>query len=243
MNVQPKSEAVRLEKLLQQQIKRQAEFDQADIAVRVQGRVAYITGCVGGLRHKRLAGEMAAHFEGIGTVVNMLRVAPMVHVDDDKLREHILEAFAGNWRVNETSVLVEVGHGVVHLRGVAKSMAELCACEEEAGSTPGVDRVVSHLQLRSERPRTEREVGQDILDGLTECLGLSPGAVHVTSYDGVFRLSGVVANDRVKSAAEAIACWTPSVTEVVNDLAVIPLNHTPKPSDARDQRTTMAAEP
>lgn len=233
----------RLEKLVRQRFQQDTAFDQADIRVRVRAGSAYLAGRVVSLRQKRLAGEMAARVEGVGTVVNELRVAAMVHVDDDTLRDRIFRAFAANRRVNVATIMMEVARGTVYLRGFAKSMPELCACEEEAGATPGVERVVSRIGLRTERPRSESEVARDILDGLTGCLGLDPEAVQVTVEDGVVRLSGVVADQRTKSTAEEIACWTPSVREVVNALNVVPHDRTSNPSALDERRATIAAGP
>ncbi|MEE8517951.1 MAG: BON domain-containing protein [Dehalococcoidia bacterium] len=241
MNTRLETEEGRLEKLLMERIGQHPGFDQASITVRVRGRAAYLTGCVGGLRQKRLAGEMAAQVEGNLAVVNMLRIAPSVQVDDATIREHLLEAFASNWRVDEASLLVEVSNGIVHLRGVAKSMAEQCACEEEAGATPGVERVVSHIQLVTESPKSESDVARDLIEGLVECLGIRSGAVHVRFQDGALRLSGTVSSQHTKAAAEEMACWTPSVREVVNDLEVIPLNHTSEASGSAEQQASMGA--
>ena len=233
----------RLETLVRQRFQQDTAFDQADIRVRVRGGSAYLAGLVVSLRQKRLAGEMAARVEGVGTVVNKLRVASMVNVDDDTLRDRIFRAFAANRRVNVATIMVEVTRGTVYLRGIAKSMPELCACEEEAGATPGVERVVSRIGLTTERPGSESEVAREILDGLAECLGLSPEAVQVTVDGGVVRLSGVVADQRTKSTAEAIACWTPSVKEVVNALTVVPHNRSSDPSAVDERQATIAAAP
>ena len=192
-----------------------------DIAVRIRVGVVYLEGCVASREHKLLAGEAAARVHGVRRVANMLRIAPRTVVSDEELQASLTRSLALHPEIDQDKVLVEIRQGIAHLLGVASTPREREAVAHAARETHGVCHVINSIQVLSETEPTGPEVADDILQGLCECLGLDPAAVTVTSARGVVELSGTVPNRYLAFAAEELACWTPSVTTVTNNLRVV----------------------
>lgn len=215
------SEAANLEQLVLDRLKEHGLLDIAQLEVRVRQGVAYIKGVVPNLRQKRLAGEIAGKVDGVRDVVNMLRIAPSPIVGDDSLRRHISRALARNSMIDETKVSVEVINGVVHLSGFASTAAEKRLAEDEAWAAPGIRDIVNNIEVLTSAPKSDVQTADEILLGLSACLGLDQSDVTVELRDGVVHLRGIVPSGYLKSAAEELARWTPSVVDVVNELAVL----------------------
>lgn len=190
------------------------------ITVRMRVGVAYLEGCVSSHEHKRLAGEIAARAHGVQRVANTLRIAPRTVVSDEDLQASLTRSLALHSEVDQDKILVEMRQGIAHLLGVASTHQEREAVEHAAWETHGVSHVVNSIEVLSEAQPTDPEVADDILQGLCECLGLDPAAVTVVFASGVAELHGTVPNRYLAFAAEELACWTPSVGTVINNLRV-----------------------
>ena len=208
------------ERLLAERLGGLASLDLAEIAVRVRHGVAYIQGFIPNVRQKRLVGEIAAQVEGIHRVVNMLGIAPMAVVDDETLKKHLMVALARNPNVKEARIIVAVVEGNVRLSGSVMTATEKCIVEEEVWATSGVRCVINEVQVATVRSIGDLEVVEEVLQGFSQCLGLDPTKVEVSFRHGIIHLSGVVSSVRLKSGAEDLARWTPSVADVVNELEV-----------------------
>ncbi len=208
------------ERLLAERLRGLGSLDLAEIAVRVRHGVAYIQGFIPNVRQKRLVGEIAAQVEGIRLVVNILGIAPMGVVDDDDLKKHLTHSLARNPYLDEASIIVDVVEGNVRLSGSVRTATERCIVEEEAWATSGVRCVMNEVQVPTVSFEGDLDVAEEILKGLSQCLGLQSSKVEVSFREGIVYLKGAVSSQRLKSGAEDLARWTPSVADVVNDLEV-----------------------
>jgi len=194
-----------------------------ELEVRIRRGIAFIKGTVPNLRQKKLAGEIASEVDGIHGVVNMLRITPLLVIDDESLRKHIRRALSRNPRIDISRISVEVVDGVVHLGGFVSIAAQKRLADQEIWSAAGVRDIINKIEVLSATPKSEIQVMGEILQGFSECLGLDLSKLSVEMRDGVLHLGGVVPTAYLKDAAEELATWTPSVTGVVNELKVLKL--------------------
>ncbi|MBI2909142.1 MAG: BON domain-containing protein [Chloroflexi bacterium] len=160
--------------------------------------------------------------KGLRVVVNRLRTVPFAAVRDDGIRRHIERGLSRNPAVDPRSLSIEVTRGVVHVRGTIRTPVQRRIIEDEAWSAPGMRGLVSELEVVPARPRNEVQVTGEILQGLSQCLGIDLSEVRVVVKEGVACLRGMVPSDHLRSAAEDLARLTPEVTEVRNELQVSP---------------------
>jgi len=194
-----------------------------ELDVRVRGEVAFIEGAVPNLKQKWLAGEVAARVKGIRDVVNMLRITPLLVIDDESLKKHIRRVLTRNSKIDMSNISVEVANSVVHLNGSVGTVAEKRLTEQEVWAIAGVRDIINKIEVLSAIPKSEMQVIGDILQSLSECLGIDLSKISVEIKEGVAYLRGVVPTDYLKNAAEELATWTPWVNGVVNNLEVLEL--------------------
>ncbi len=207
---------------IQERLAKRGLLDCVELAVRVRERVAFLEGSVPNVMHKRAIEEVALTACGVTEVVNMLRVAPMAAVDDATLGMRLRTALAKNTIIDEARFSVEVAIGCVHLRGLARTAVERCAVENEVWAAAGVRGVTNGIQVLIEEGRSRRDVPEEIALAVAQGLGLNPAAIGVDFDRGTVRLHGEVAHEHHRVAVEEMAYWMPSVTDVVNELRVVP---------------------
>ena len=207
---------------IRERLAKRGLLDCVELAVRVRERVAFLEGSVPNVIHKRAIEEVALTARGVNEVVNMLRVAPMAAVDDTTLGTRLRTALAKNTVIDESRFSVEVAIGCVHLRGLARTAAERCAVENEVWAVAGVRGVTNEVQVLVEGEQRRRDVPQEIARAVAQDLGLNPAAIGVDFDRGTVRLHGDVPHEHHRVAVEEMAYWMPSVTDVVNELRVVP---------------------
>ena len=207
---------------IQERLGERGLLDCVELAVRVRERVAFLEGSVPNVMHKRAIEEVARTACGVSEVVNMLRVAPMAAVDDATLRMRLRTALAKSTIIDETRLPVDVTIGCVHLRGLARTVAERCAVENEVWAVAGVRGVTNEIQVLTEEDQRRRDVPEEIARAVAQGLGLNPAKIGVDFDRGTVRLHGEVAHEHHRVAVEEMAYWVPSVTDVVNGLRVVP---------------------
>ena len=209
------------ERFILERLRERGVLDTEELGLRVREQVACIEGSVTNLVQKRLIGEIVSQVEGVEQVVNMLRIAPMALVADDILEKRLLRALAGNPELNQAKVSVEVANGFVQLGGLVRTAREKCVAEDEAWAISGVRGVANEFEVLSAMTKSDGQIVEEVLQGLSRCLGINVSKVEVEFLDSVLHLRGSVQSEALRSAAEEVACWTPSVHEVVNNLEVV----------------------
>jgi len=210
-----------------------------ELDVRVRGEVAFIEGAVPNLKQKWLAGEVAARVKGIRDVVNMLRITPLLVIDDESLKKHIRRVLTRNSKIDMSNISVEVANSVVHLNGSVGTVAEKRLTEQEVWAIAGVRDIINKIEVLSAIPKSEMQVIGEILQSLSECLGIDLSKISVEIKEGVAYLRGVVPTDYLKNAAEELATWTPWVNGVVNNLEVLELPGVRRHASTRLVRTPV----
>jgi osmotically-inducible protein OsmY len=142
--MRPKAERLLLNKLMEH-----GSLNIAKPGVRVQQGTAYIFGSVPNLIQKKLAGEIVNRFEGVSDVVNMLRVIPLIVIEDEDMKKHIRRALAKNPNIDESRLSVEVINGRVYLDGLASTAAEKRLVEQTVWASPGVRDIVNKIKVPS----------------------------------------------------------------------------------------------
>ena len=129
-------------------------IDATQIHVAVAGGVVTLMGTVESFWQKQRAGEIAANTAGVTDVHNDLIVAPpsAATIDDD-IRRDIMAALERNVSVDTTRMTVDVGDGVVTLRGSVPDYATYHTAEDAARYTSGVLDVRNQLVIESRDAR------------------------------------------------------------------------------------------
>ena len=110
--------------------------------------------------------------------------------------------------------------GVVYLSGTLASLEAKKTAEDAAWSVPGVEQVVSKVQVATACPRTDEELLSDVQVALSRQLGSGSRRVHPVVRKGIVYLRGRVESEHQKVLTENAVAWTPCVAEVVNQLVV-----------------------
>ncbi len=191
------------------------------ISVQVQRGVVALTGTVGRYVDKMVAAEDAWRTKGVAEVRNELQVKPDLLRPADEIAADIAAALAGDPRVDDRSVVVNVAEGIVRLSGTVSSEAERRAAEEDSWRTDGVVDVSNELTISADRRRPDHEIEQDVRAALDSDARISdPTQITAKSVAGTLRLQGTVASVEERQAAERDGWYTAGVVYVENLLTI-----------------------
>lgn len=158
---------------------------------------------------------------------------------DEEIRRDVLDALANDARVDESGINVDVVEGTVYLTGVALSAPEKRVAKEVASRIKGVLSVEDEIQVSPLARRPDDEIERDVVRALTRDVWVDASRLQVRVDDGVVYLSGTVEDSTSRSAAEDDAWSVRGVTEVVNDIAVMPSPARLDDDIARDVRQEL----
>lgn len=192
---------------------------------------------------KKLALELAAGTPGVEGIVDRLRVAPAVRMEDGEIRAHVLRALSeepdlrpcglSSRRDGKVEAIrpahpeagnidVRVEDGVVTLDGEVPSLSQKRLAESETWWVPGVRDVINGLGV--EPP--EQDSDDEITDALRLVLERDPllkgQAIAVRTQGRVVTLQGAVGSEQQRHAAEEDGWCLFGVDRVVNHLEVRP---------------------
>ncbi len=122
-------------------------IDENAITATVHSGVVTLTGTVGSLATKRLAGVIAWWIPGVVDVRNQLTVTPPEEDSDAEIRESVITALDKDPLVDHTRIAVGVHDGVVTLRGTVPSDVERECAEEDCWAIWGVREVHNHIAV------------------------------------------------------------------------------------------------
>ena len=143
---------------------------------------------------------------------------------DLSLKKDVMEELAWEPQVNEALIGVEVKNGVVTLSGHPTSYAEKLAAEKAAFRVAGVKAVAVDLDV--EIPGSHKRTDADIAGAANAALcwnSIVPrDAIKIMVEDAVVTLSGEVAGDFQRRAAENLIRPLLGVKEIRNQIMVKP---------------------
>ncbi len=191
------------------------------ISVQVHRGVVTLAGTVGRYVDKMVAAEDSWRIKGVAEVRNELHVKPDILRPADEIAADIVNALAGDPRIDDRSVVANVAEGIVRLSGTVSSEAERRAAEEDAWRTDGVVDVSNELTISVDRRRPDTEIEQDVRTALDNDARISdPTQITAKSVAGTVRLQGSVADADERQAAERDAWYTAGVVYVENLLTI-----------------------
>lgn len=144
--------------------------------------------------------------------------------NDNDLKQDVMDELAWEPLVNENRIGVEVENGIVTLTGNLDSYAEKLAAKWAAMRVAGVRGLAMDINVNV--PDTHRRTDADIANAANMALGWNINVpqeeIKVIVEDGVLTLSGGVAADFQREAAERAVRDLVGVKEVHNGITVTP---------------------
>lgn len=213
------------------------------IEVEFEDGVATLSGEVADIAAKRLTLERAAALPAVTGIVDRLHVRPAERMGDGEIADHLGEALLGESAFHECGLVRHVGDetvqlrpsradglaywieyrvedGVVTLDGDVPSLSHKRLAGVLAWWVPGSRDVVNGLGVEPD----ERDTEQEILDALRLVLEKDPlvdaARIGARCDGAVITLSGSVAAETARGAAELDAWALIGVDDVVNEIAV-----------------------
>lgn len=144
---------------------------------------------------------------------------------DSELKKDVMDELAWEPRVKEAEIGVEVRNGVVTLAGHPGSYAEKLAAERAALRVAGVKAVTVEMDVRLPSPfqRTDTDIASAANTALSWNTVVPRDAVKIMVENGVLTLSGEVAGDFQRRAAERAVNMLMGVKEVRNTISIKPV--------------------
>lgn len=205
-------------------------------AVLLEGEVADIAG-------KKRALEAAARVQGVGGVIDRLRVRPAEAMGDGAIREAVLRALLGESALADCTIrarakgVVEtlrepadatgtievcVADGVVTLDGEVAGLGRKRLAGVLAWWVPGSRDVVNGLGVEPPEDDSDAAIAEAVRQAIEADPAVDAADIQVTVRDGVVTLDGTVRQEPQRAAAEADAWYVFGVDDVINRLVVRP---------------------
>jgi osmotically-inducible protein OsmY len=219
---EPRSD-VALARIVKAELVQDDRIDASGIdVVSSKGHVT-LRGSVPSVRQRRLADEDVRSVIGVAWLTNELDVA-FQERPDDEVKNEIEQSYASDSALFESSIAIEVQHGVVTLTGDVGSGYHRAHAAAIASRTRGVQEVVNRLRTIAVQVAADEALVREIERRLQRDARMAPIAdrVNVGVEQGVVTLEGDVDHLAERRAAERIAARTPGVRRVRNQLVVDP---------------------
>lgn len=175
------------------------------VEVAVRDGVVTLKGSVCSYRRLLLAHEIAACYDGVRDVVNLLTVEPSDPVSDDEIAAAVRSALDVNAEITKQTIAVAVSGGKVTLAGNVGSHWERTVAEDVARSARGVRDVNNLLRVNLEEKVEDSELGSAIAAAMGRSRGLKDADVSVAVSNGQIVLSGEVVALWQKETAGSVA--------------------------------------
>lgn len=200
---------------------REALTQSADIAtgglsVSARDGVVLLTGTVGTLYQKRIAGRFARATKGVVDVENDLVVVPDHYSPDDQVKKALDQAFS-SYRPERIGVR-QVQQGLAYLSGKASSASEAWNAIDLASKVKGVKGVISEIDVAPGYPVDDISIKNRVIDSVCEDPRIDPYSIEVFVEEAHVYLSGEVEDQDAVKAAGELASKTPGVQRVINHL-------------------------
>jgi osmotically-inducible protein OsmY len=205
---------------------------------------ATIQGEVETVAVKRLALERLAATQGVGGIVDRLRVKPAMAMSDDGILDHLRKAYYDEPSFRQLSlkeckdrtvklvrnavddargeIEIEVKQGVVILNGRVPGLASKRLAGVIAWWVPGSRDVINGIAVEPPEEDTPDEIEEAVRIALDKDPFVDESQVRVGVHHRTVRLTGLVRSREARDAAEWDAWYVFGVDDVINDLEVVP---------------------
>jgi osmotically-inducible protein OsmY len=215
------------DKELQQAVMRELEWDpkvnESHIGVAVNGGAVTLAGHVPSYSMKLAAIRAAERVFGVKAVADEIEVKlPGNYTrDDTDIAEEIAREL--NWNtVVPPTVDVEVRSGFVTLRGTVQWSFERAEAERAVRNITGVRGVTNLITVKSTAKPKPTDIEQRVTDAIKRMADLDARSIWVTTSNGTVHLHGHVHSLYEKRVAENAAAAAPGVTNIDNEIVVVP---------------------
>ena len=194
-----------------------------EIGVAVKDGVVTLTGCVPSYPDRYLAETVVEGFASVKAIANELTVKlPRTSVrTDTEIAHQVVNALFWDVNVPDAKVKARVADGWVTLEGKVDSAFQKQAAYAAVRNLTGVKGVTNLIEVAAALA-SPYDVAHKIKDALRRRADQDVEKIIVTAKDHVVTLTGSVSSFSERRAAESAAWSAPGVSEVRDNLVVMP---------------------
>jgi osmotically-inducible protein OsmY len=205
---------------VEQQLDWEPEVTSTQIGVGTEDGVVTLTGYVNTYAEKMAAERVAKRTYGVKAIANDIQVKPTFKKTDTEIASSVVSALESRVNVPEEKIKVTVKDSWVTLDGNVDWYYQKSAAEVAVKYLAGVRGVTNNIKLK---PKVSTvEVKHKIEDALKRNAEVDARRITVSSTDGKVSLWGNVRSWTEKDEAETAAWAAPGVTQVQNNISIVP---------------------
>ncbi|WP_029898985.1 BON domain-containing protein [Desulfohalovibrio reitneri] len=181
--------------------------------VSVRSGVVRVSGVANDLLSKHRATRVSRTVKGVRTVVNTVRVSPLLGREDGEIRSDVLRVLSENPATEAFEVEVEVKDGRLELEGRVESWPERHIVERLVMDVEGVGSIENGIEVKPEVKRSDEEIAADVRRALKWNPWVMEESIEVEVENGEVELTGRVgsADERYRAYEEALVTGVTSV--------------------------------
>jgi len=141
---------------------------------------------------------------------------------DERILGEVMRQIIWQSDIDSRRIRLQVGQGVVHLRGTVETCMDKVETEKAAKAVYGVTAVVNELEVSPDRTHADGEIVQDIVSALRNATSVLEEMPGVAVKDGVAILDGRCRWNFQKNCAERTALAIAGVKRVINLINIDP---------------------
>lgn len=205
---------------VERQLDWKPEIISTDLGVAADNGVVTLTGFVNTYAEKLAAERATLKTYGVSAVANDIQVKPLFKKTDPDIASTALDALQARVDVPDEKIKLTVKDGWITLEGNVEWYYQKNAAELAVKYLSGVKGVADNIKVG---PKVSPiEVKDKIEAALKRSAELDARRIRVETLEGKVTLSGNVHTWFEKDEAETAAWAAPGVTEVKNQIAVVP---------------------
>jgi osmotically-inducible protein OsmY len=209
-----------LRERVEEQLDWEPEVTSTNIGVGAKDGVVTLTGFVNSYAEKMAAEQIAKRTYGVRAIANDLNVKPQFMKTDSEIAADALKALELRANVPDEKIKLMVKGGWVTLEGTVDWYFQKNAAEVAVKYLQGVKGITDNIKVKPQVSTIE--VTQKIEAALRRNAEVDARRISVRSTDGKVILGGNVRSWMEKNEAENAAWAAPGVTQVQNNIAIVP---------------------
>lgn len=205
---------------VERQLDWEPEITSTDLGVATNNGVVTLTGFVDNYAEKLAAERVALRTYGVRAVANEIQVKPLFKKTDADIASEALNALQARVDVPNEKLKLTVKDGWITLEGNVDWYFQKNAAEFAVKYLSGVKGVTNGIKLKPQVSTSE--VKDKIEEALKRNAEVDARRISVQAADGKVTLRGNVRTWFEKDEAATAAWGAPGVTEVSNQISVVP---------------------